>query len=119
MAGSKPDPSVPGVISHYRLRKQLGGGGMGEVYQATDRRDRSIVAIKLLYPHLAHDASFRERFEREAHVGALLPSPSTAHLLDYGFSNGRYFIVMEFVEGMSLREAIQDGPLEVRRGAGR
>ena len=115
MAGPSPDSSVPGVISHYRLRKALGGGGMGEVYKATDRRDRSTVAVKLLYPHLAREEAFRERFEREAHVGALLRSPYTVHLLDYGFSNGRYFLVMEYVEGMSLREATQGGPMEVKR----
>ncbi len=105
----------PRVISHYRLGEVLGSGGMGAVYQAIDRRDKSTVAVKLLHPHLAGEETFRERFEREAHVGALLRSPYTVHLLDYGFAGGYYFIVMEYVEGQTVKEALQGGPLEVRR----
>jgi serine/threonine-protein kinase len=111
---SSPDPSAPEVISHYRLETKLGSGGMGAVYRATDRRDDSVVAIKVLHAHLEADETFRERFEREAHVAALLRSPYTVHVLDYGFDQGRYFIAMEFVEGQTLREAIRSGPMDVR-----
>ncbi len=112
---TRPRGGVPKVISHYRVGKLLGGGGMGEVYLATDRRDGSTVALKLLHPHLAHDEAFRERFEREAHVGALLRSPYTVHLLDHGMTQGHYFIVMEYVEGASLKEAMRGGALDVHR----
>ena len=106
---------VPKRITHYSIGGAIGGGGMGVVYRGTDRRDDSPVAIKILHPHLAEDESFRERFEREAHVGALLRSPYVVRLLDYGFAEGRYFIVMEFVEGENLKDAIAAGPLPASR----
>ena len=107
-----PPPKVPRILSHYRLGPLLGSGGMGSVYQATDRRDGSPAAIKLLNPMLASDSSFVERFEREAHLGALLRSPYTAQLLQYGFDSGHYFIVMEYVEGETLGQVLRGGPLE-------
>jgi eukaryotic-like serine/threonine-protein kinase len=93
----------------------LGSGAMASVYHAVDRRTDISVAIKLLHPTLADDQSFLERFEREAHLGALLRSPYTAQLLDYGSYGGRYFIAMEYVDGRTLRALIDDGPIEVRR----
>ena len=110
-----PGASSPEVISHYRLVELRGSGGMGSVYRATDRRDDSTVAIKLLHAHLETDEMYRERFEREAHVAALLRSPYTVHLLDYGLDKGRYFLVMQYVEGESVKEALRSGPLELRR----
>lgn len=116
MADRSQSPrGVPRVISHYRLGELLGRGGMGTVYRATDRRDDTSVAVKLLHPHLASDETFRERFEREAHVAALLRSPYTVHILDYGFAGGHYFIVMEYVEGKTVKDALRDGPLEPMR----
>jgi serine/threonine protein kinase len=106
---------VPQTISHYDVGDAIGGGGMGTVYRGTDRRDDSPVAIKLLHPHLAEDESFRERFEREAHVGALLRSPYVVQLIDYGLAESRYFIVMEYVEGTSLKDEIAKGPLAPAR----
>ncbi len=106
---------VPKKITHYSVGAAAGGGGMGVVYRGKDRRDDSPVAIKLLHPHLAEDESFRERFEREAHVGALLRSPYVVRLLDYGIAEGRYFIVMEFVEGETLKDAIATAPLSAAR----
>jgi serine/threonine protein kinase len=85
MQGASP----PELISHYRLVELRGSGGMGSVYRAVDRRDDSTVAVKLLHAHLETDETYRERFEREAHVAALLRSPYTVHLLDYGFDQGR------------------------------
>jgi len=102
---------IPRTISHYSVGDAIGGGGMGTVYRGMDRRDDSPVAIKLLHPHLAEDESFRERFEREAHVGALMRSPYVVRLLDYGFAEGRYYIVMEYVEGSNLKQEIARGPL--------
>ena len=109
------DSASPPVISHYRLDEEIGRGGMGAVYRATDMRDGSVVAVKLLRAELAQDPSYRERFEREAHVAALLRSPYTVHLTDYGFAEGQYFLVMEYVDGQSLREALSEGPLPAAR----
>ncbi|MCC7364217.1 MAG: protein kinase [Dehalococcoidia bacterium] len=106
---------IPEVLKHYRLVRRLGAGGMGSVFEAVDRRDDSRVAVKLLHPHLAGDANFRERFEREAHVAALLRSPYTVHLLDFGYENGCYFLVMEFIDGQSVADALAGGPMDPRQ----
>src|SRR5688572_23229507 len=100
---------VPEQLSHYRLGRLLGRGGMGSVYEAIDRRSDVKVAVKLLNPNIANDESFQERFEREAHIAALLRSPYTVQLLDYGFSHNHFFLVMEFVEGTTLRDALHNG----------
>ena len=105
------DPGIPESLSHYRLARLLGKGGMGMVYEGRDRRDDSRVAIKLLYPHLATDPEFRERFEREAHVAALLRSPYTVHIIDFGLEQGWYYLVMEFVEGEAVSDRLREGPL--------
>ena len=108
------DRGAPQVISHYRLDEEIGRGGMGAVYRATDLRDGSVVAV-MLRSELSEDPSYRVRFQREAHVAALLRSPYTVHLIDYGLEGGRYFLAMDFVEGRSLREELRDGPLDVLR----
>lgn len=112
---TQPSSDAPQVIGSYSLGRVLGSGGMGVVYEATDRRDGSTVALKLLHAHLELDESFRERFTREAHVAALLRSPYTVHLLDYGFEQGRFFLVMKFADGESLRETLRAGPMEPAR----
>jgi formylglycine-generating enzyme required for sulfatase activity len=88
---------------------------MGVVCRATDRRDDVVVAIKVVHAHLAEEPGFRERFEQEAHVASLFRSPHTVRLLDFGRSAGSYFIVMEFVEGGSLKDALQRGPISLSR----
>ena len=92
------DPSAPRVVTQvkqYRLVRELGRGGMGAVYEGIDGRDGERVAVKLLHPWLAaEDPSFRDRFEREAHVAALLRSPYSVRLLDFGVTDGNYFLVM-------------------------
>ena len=112
---SEPGADAPQVIENYRLGGLLGSGGMGTVHEATDTRNGARVAIKLLHAHLAADESFRDRFNREAHVASLLRSPYTVPLLDSGFDEGRYFLVTRFVEGQTLREALRPGPLEPAR----
>lgn len=107
-----PDPPRT-VLRHYEVLGELGRGGMGVVYEGLDRRDDSKVAIKALHPYLAAmDQGFRERFEREAHIAALLRSPYTVHLLDFGVEAGQYLLVMEFVEGKSLATLLEQGPIE-------
>jgi len=109
---SAGDVAEPRAVKHYTLLRLLGRGGMGAVYEGEDRRDGSHVAVKLLHPHLAaSDPTYLERFEREAHVAALLRSPYTVHLLDYGVENDQYFIVMEYIEGESLAEHLGNGQL--------
>ena len=91
------------------LGRSIGAGGMGAGFEATDRRDGSRVAIKLLHPSLANDPGFRERFEREAHVAALLRSRYTVHVLDFGAEDGSYYLVMELIEGHTVAESLRDG----------
>src|SRR5574341_1265373 len=102
---------VPTTVSHYIIESLVGTGGMGSVYSAVDQRDGTLVAIKLLHPHLADDPSFKERFEREAHVAALLRSPYTVHIIDYGMVDRRYFIAMQYIDGQTLGQALREGPL--------
>ncbi len=106
---------APRNISHYRIERRLGSGGMGAVYLATDRRDQGPVAVKLLHAHLSADPSFRERFEHEAHIAALLRSPYTVHVLEHGVVRGQCFIAMEYVHGQTLKEALASGPLPPSR----
>ena len=115
MVQPTPPQPQPQVIASYRLGRVLGSGGMGVVYEATDLRDGSTVALKLLHVHLEADETFRERFIREAHVAAVLRSPYTVHLLDYGVEEGHFFLVMKFVDGDSLRDVLRLGPMEPAR----
>lgn len=109
-------PGIPETLKHYRLVRRLGTGGMGAVFEAVDRRVDTRVAIKILHSHLALEESFRERFEREAHVAALLRSPYTVHLIDYGEDQGLYFLVMEYIDGESVAQRIMaEGRLDPRR----
>jgi serine/threonine-protein kinase len=90
--------SPPPSIAHYKLTFELGEGGMGAVYRATDTKLNSDVAIKVLPPAFAEDAARMQRFEREAQVLASLNHPNIAGI--YGIEQGA--IVMELVEGADL-----------------
>jgi len=113
------DPSQPqGLteVKQYRFVRQLGKGGMGTVFEAIDTRDGGRVAVKLLHPWLvAEDTMFRDRFEREAHIAALLRSPYSVRLLDFGVANDTYFLVMEYVEGATVGKVLEQGPMEPLR----
>ena len=103
------------VISHYRIVARLGEGGMGSVYLAEDLHLGRSVAIKLpVEAPIAHH--FRARFLREARAASSLNHPNIASVYDYGdTSDGRPFIVMEFIKGQTLSELIEDGKLSIRR----
>jgi serine/threonine protein kinase len=103
------------VIGHYRIVEKIGAGGMGEVYLAEDTSLNRQVALKFLSPHLCQDADCRTRFKREAQAAAKLNHPNIGTIYEVGEFNGRPFFAMEFVEGLSLRELIENGSLTDER----
>jgi beta-lactam-binding protein with PASTA domain/predicted Ser/Thr protein kinase len=90
----------------YRLERKLGGGGMADVWLAEDQELGRKVAIKILHERYANDAQFVERFRREATHAAGLSHPNVVSIYDRGEAEGSYFIVMEYVEGRTLKELI-------------
>jgi eukaryotic-like serine/threonine-protein kinase len=98
----------------YRVTRKLGGGGMADVYLAEDQELGRRVAIKVLHARYANDEQFVERFRREATHAAGLSHPNIVSIFDRGETNGAYFIVMECVEGRTLKELITSrGPCPV------
>jgi beta-lactam-binding protein with PASTA domain len=91
----------------YRLTRKLGGGGMADVYLAEDQELGRRVAVKILHSRYANDDQFVERFRREATHAAGLSHPNIVSIYDRGETNGTYFIVMEYVEGRTLKELIR------------
>ncbi|MBM2822735.1 MAG: serine/threonine protein kinase with sensor(s) [Thermoleophilia bacterium] len=98
----------------YRIGQKLGGGGMADVYLAEDQELGRRVAIKMLHGRYANDEQFVERFRREATHAAGLSHPNIVSIFDRGEADGSYFIVMEYVEGRTLKELIRSrGPCPV------
>ena len=118
-AGGRPpagQPTAPVMhcplkrLKHYELVSPIGKGGMGEVYLAQDEELERQVAVKFLPEALHQDPKARERFLREAKAAAALDHPFICKVFEAGEFQGRSYIVMEFVEGKSLRERIAEGP---------
>ena len=102
------------IISHYRIVRELGAGGMGAVYLAEDTRLGRQVAIKLLPASYQYDPERRTKFLAEARATSALRSPHIAAIYDIGEHEGSMYIVMEYVEGELLSEKIKRGPLTIR-----
>src|ERR1700757_4483458 len=109
-------PLTPGSkLGPYEIQSPLGAGGMGEVYRARDTRLERTVAIKILPAQFSSDPVRKQRFEREAKTISSLNHPHICVLYDVGHQDGMDYLVMECVEGETLAERLEKGPLPLEQ----
>src|SRR5512139_3605851 len=103
------------TLGPYRIIAALGAGGMGEVYRARDTRLARDVALKVIHAEVARDPDRIKRFEQEARAAGALSHPNVCAIYDLGTYEGSPYVVMELLEGESLREKLRAGPLPARK----
>jgi serine/threonine protein kinase len=109
-------PHTPGTrLGPYEVVGPIGAGGMGEVYRARDTKLNRFVALKVLHGHFAADPDRLARFEREAQAVAALSHPGILAIHDFGSAGGVTYAVMELLEGGTLRERLDSGPIAASR----
>jgi serine/threonine protein kinase len=118
-ARSSARPPTPEEIAdkfpQFEILECLGRGGMGVVYKARQKSLNRLVAIKILAPDREHEPRFAERFAREAELLARLNHPHIVTIHDFGETGGLFYLVMEFVDGVNLRDLLRDGKLEPKQ----